>query len=146
MGMDESRKLGPRDFQSADSVRDSSGHGREISPDVILSAVANEHRRAVVDGLNNTLDETLEFDVLVDRVADRLWDEGAKLTSDEHRQRVRIALHHIHLPKLKEARIIDYENKTGYIRFVGGELERDLLTLVRPYDVHEWEMIGIEDE
>ncbi|THE65469.1 hypothetical protein D8Y22_08750 [Salinadaptatus halalkaliphilus] len=87
--------------------------------------------------MNTSFEETLEYDVLVDHVADRVRDEDAKRESDEHRQRVRIALRHTHLPKLEEARIIDYETETGQIQFVGGELERDLLTLVEPYDGNE---------
>ncbi|TMT81859.1 hypothetical protein E2L06_17775 [Haloterrigena sp. H1] len=87
--------------------------------------------------MDNASEKTLEYDVLVDRVADRVRDEDAKWESDEHRQRVRIALHHTHLPKLDEARIIDYEGETDNIRFIGGELEQKILTLVEPYDVHE---------
>ncbi|WP_249361501.1 hypothetical protein [Haloterrigena sp. H1] len=135
--MEENRDLGTRDIQSIDAVSDSSGCERPISPDTILSAVANEHRRAILDALDNASEKTLEYDVLVDRVADRVRDEDAKWESDEHRQRVRIALHHTHLPKLDEARIIDYEGETDNIRFIGGELEQKILTLVEPYDVHE---------
>ncbi|MWV40172.1 hypothetical protein GRS80_10530 [Natrialba sp. INN-245] len=87
--------------------------------------------------MDNASERTLEYDVLVDRVADRVRDEDANLESAEHRQRVRIALHHTHLPKLDEARIIDHEAETGHVQFVGGELEQDLLTLVEPYEAHE---------
>ncbi|WP_458186316.1 DUF7344 domain-containing protein [Haladaptatus sp. NG-WS-4] len=135
--MDESRELGTRDIQSIDEGTGSSGSEKSLSPDTILSAVANEHRRATLNALDNASEKTLEYDVLVDRVADRVRDEDANLESDEHRQRVRIALHHTHLPKLEEARIIDYEAETGNVQFVGGELERDLLTLVEPHVVHE---------
>jgi hypothetical protein len=135
--MDMSRELGTRDTQSIDAISGSSGREKSISPNTILSAVANEHRRAILNALDNASERTLEYDVLVDRVGDRVRDEDANLESAEHRQRVRIALHHTHLPKLEEARIIDYEAETGHIRFVGGELEQDLLTLVEPYEAYE---------
>jgi hypothetical protein len=135
--MDESRKLGTRDIQSTKEVSGSSGRERPISPDTILLAVANEHRRAILNAMTNASEKTLEYDVLVDRVADRIRDEDAKRESDEHRQRVRVALHHTHLPKLEEARIIDYETETGHIQFIGGELEQKILSLVEPYDIHE---------
>jgi hypothetical protein len=135
--MDESRKRGTRDIQSAEGISGSSGGVRAISPDTILSAVANEHRRAVLDAVTNAPEKTLEHDVLVDRVADRVRGEDATRESDEHRQRVRIALHHTHLPKLDEARIIDYEAESGRVQFVGGELEQKILRLVEPYDVRE---------
>lgn len=134
--MEKSRELGTRDIQSIDAASGSSGREKPISPNTALSAVANEHRRAILDALDNASEKTLEYDALVDRVADRVRDEDANLDAAEHRQRVRIALHHTHLPKLDEARIIDYEAETGHVQFVGGELERDLLTLIQPYDVH----------
>ena len=135
--MDESRELGTRDIQSIDEGTGSSERERSLSPDTILSAVANEHRRATLNALDNASERTLEYDVLVDRVADRVRNEDPRRESDEHQQRVRIALHHTHLPKLDEARIIDYEAKTGRVRFVGGELEQDLLTLIEPYEAYE---------
>ncbi len=135
VSMDESRKLGTRDIQSTDSVSGSSGRERPTSPDTVLSAVANDHRRAILNALDKASEKTLEFDVLVDRVADRVRNEDANRESEEHRQRVRIALHHTHLPKLDEARILDYEAETGNVQFVGGELEQKILTLVEPYDV-----------
>ena len=135
--MDENRKLGTRDIQSTKEVSGSSGRERPISPDTILSAVANEHRRAILNALDNASEKTLEYDALVDRVANRVRDEHAKRESDEHRQRVRIALHHTHLPRLDEARMIDYEVETGHVQFVGGELEQKILRLVEPYDIHE---------
>ncbi len=134
--MDESRKLGTRNIHSIDGISGSSVREKPISPNTVLAAVANEHRRAVLEALDNAPEKTLEYDVLVDRVADRVRDEDANLESAEHRQRVRIALRHAHLPKLDEARIIDYEAETGHVQFVGGELARDLLAAVEPYDVH----------
>ncbi len=135
--MDENLEPGKREIQSVDEGSGSSGHGRSISPDTILSVVANEHRRAVLDAVTSASEKTLAYDALVDRVADRVRVEGAKRGSDEHRQRVRIGLRHTHLPKLEEARIIDYKHETGHVRFVGGELEQKILTLVEPYDDHE---------
>jgi hypothetical protein len=135
--MDESRELGTRDAQSIDEGTGSSGRERSISPDTILSAVANEHRRAMVKTLDNASEETLEYNALVDCVADRVRNEDPRRESDEHQQRIRIELHHTHLPKLEEARIIDYEAETGHVRFVGGEPEEDILTLVAPYEAYE---------
>jgi len=135
--MDEIPERETRDIQSIGGFSGSSMGEESMSPDTILSAVANEHRRAILNALDTAPDNTLEYDALVDRVADQIRDEDAERVSDEHRQRVRIALHHTHLPKLDEARIIDYEGDTGHVEFVGGALEREILTLVKPYDNHE---------
>ena len=135
--MDEMPERETRDIQSIGEFSASSVGKSSISPDTILSAVADEHRRAILDALDTAPDNTLEYDALVERVADRIRDEDAERVSDEHRQRVRIALHHTHLPKLDEARIIDYEGDTGHVEFVGGALEQEILTLVEPYDGNE---------
>jgi len=135
--MDENLERGARDLQQIDELSNSGGRERPISPDRLLSAVANDYRRAILNSLTSASEKTLTHDALVDRVADRVGDENAERTSDEHRQRVRIALHHTHLPKLEELRIIDYETETRLVQFVGGELEQDLLTLVKSYDGYE---------
>jgi len=109
---------------------------RPVSTDQILSAVGNDYRRAILDSLDSASDKTLAYETLVDRVADKMRTEGPP-RADEHRQRVRIALYHTHLPKLEAARIVDYDVETGTVRFVGGELEQDLLALVGPHDGNE---------
>lgn len=135
--MDEMPARETRDIQSIDGSSGSSARERSTSPDTILSAIANEQRRAILGALANAPGRTLDYDALVDRVAARMGDEDTERGSDEHRQRVRIALRHTHLPKLAEARIIDYEADTGHVQFVGGALEQEILTLVEPYDSHE---------
>ena len=135
--MDGNSERGVSDRQEIVESSSPTERERSISPDRILSAVGNEHRRAILNSLNSASNKTLGFDALVDRVADRIRDEDTARESDEHRQRVRIALHHTHLPKLEEVHIIDYEAETGHVQFVGGELEQDLLTLVGSHDVNE---------
>lgn len=132
MSMDEKRELGTREIQSIETGSDFSGRERPISANTILSVVANEHRRAILYTLDKASEKTLAYDVLVDRVADRVRDKDTERVSDEQRQRIQIALHHTHLPKLEAAQIIDYEGETGHVQFVGGKLERDLLALVGP--------------
>ena len=135
--MDGNPERETRDIHSIDKFCGSSAHKKSTPSDTILSAITDEHRRALLKELDTAPDNTLDFDALVDRVADRIRDEDVDGVSDEHRQRVRIALHHTHLPKLAEARIIDYEADTGHVQFVGGALEQEILTLVEPYDSHE---------
>ncbi|WP_433630261.1 DUF7344 domain-containing protein [Halomicrococcus sp. NG-SE-24] len=135
--MDENIEREAPDLQQIDDLSSLAVQERSLSVDRILSAVANEHRRAILYSLTSASDRTLEYDALVDRVADRMGDENAEEGSDEHRQRVRIALHHSHLPKLAEAQIIDYEAEAGHVQFDGGELEQAILTLVESYDASQ---------
>lgn len=135
--MDENLDRRVRDRHGIDDFSSPGERERPISPDRILSVVGNEYRRAVLNSLSSASDGIREFDALIERVADRVRDEDTERESDDHRQRIRIALHHTHLPKLEEVRIIDYEAETGHVQFVGGEFEQEILTLVESYDAHE---------
>ena len=107
------------------------------SPDAVLSALADEHRRAVLRSLNGAKDEALTFDVLVNRVADLVRNEVAERTTDDHRQCVRTALHHNHLPILEECQMIDYDSETKQVRTVTEGMGQDLLTVVESYEARE---------
>ncbi|ELZ09375.1 hypothetical protein C479_11155 [Halovivax asiaticus JCM 14624] len=135
--MDGNAERGVHGLQQIDGLDSSVKRARPVSPDRLLAVVANEHRRAILNSLTSASDQTLEYDALVDRVADRVRDEDAERASDEHHQRVRIALTHAHLPKLEEVRIIDYEAETGFVQFTGGKLEQELLTLLESYGADE---------
>jgi len=135
--MDENQGRGTRDLQEIDDLSGPAKREQSIPPDEVLSAVANEQRRAIIDSLNSASEKTLDYDTLVDRVADTVRDEDVERASDEQRQRVRIALRHTHLPKLKEIRVIDYEAETDHVQFVGGEMVQEVLTLVKSYDTDE---------
>ena len=109
--------------------------GTSVPPDEVLSAVANEQRRAVLRSLNRTEGETMEFNTLTDQVAEHVRDGG--LPDDEHRQRIHIALHHIHLPQLEDCGMIVNDTETDQVRIVNGELSKELLMLVDAYEAGE---------
>lgn len=135
--MDEDLEPTASDPQQIDVISGRSERERASSPDRILSAVGNEQRRAILDSLDSATNQTLEYDTLVDRVVDRIGDEQAGRGSDEQRKRIRIALHHNHLPILEAAQIIDYDTETSQVEFVGGGLEQDLLVLVKSHEADE---------
>ena len=135
--MDENVGRGVSNQQEFDNFSTPAEPEGPIALDRILSAVGNEHRRAVLNSLISTPDRTLGYDALVEHVAERVQREDTERKSDEHHQRIRIVLHHTHLPKLDEVGIIDYEGEAGHVQFIGGELEQDLLTLVEYRDNYE---------
>lgn len=111
---------------------------QSIPPDAVLSAVANDHRRAVLRSLNQTDGKVMEFGALVDQVTEHVRD--GEPPDDEHRQRVRIELHHIHLPKLEDCGMIVHDTETMQIRNVTGtspELGKELLALIAPYEARD---------
>lgn len=135
--MDKNRERVARDPQKSVDLSSPAKRDQSIPPDKVLSAVANEQRRSTLNSLNSASEKTLEYDALVNCVADTGRDEDIEGLSDEHRQRVRIALRHTHLPKLEEIGAIEYEAETGHVQFAGGELVEELLALVKSYDTDE---------
>ena len=107
------------------------------SPDAVLVALADEHRRAVFRSLNSANGQALTFDVLVNQVADLVANEVAERTTDDHRQRVRTALHHKHLPILEECRMIDYDIHTKQVRTDTGGMGQELLEVVESYETRK---------
>lgn len=132
--MDENLARGARDPQQVDAFSDPADRETPVPPDTLLSAVSNEHRRAILTALDDQPEKTLEFDALVEEVADRVQDGNAEPASDDQRQRVRIALHHTHLPKLEEAGMIDYEAETGRVQVVVGKRNQEILPLIELLD------------
>jgi len=98
--------------------------------DVVLSALAHEERRAIFRSLDRADGDAMALDALVERVMDQVRDDG--MVGDEKRRRdVQTALHHVHLPKLQECRLIELDD-TDRVRLVGDELAREILALVDP--------------
>lgn len=111
--------------------------GEPISPDAALSAVADEHRRAVLRSLDNADPDAMTVTELADTVAEHVTNGNDSGGRAERQRDVQVALHHVHLPKLAECRMIDHEDETGLVRLADGGLGQELLTLVDSCDVLE---------
>lgn len=80
--------------------------------DGILSALATEARRDTVRYFLESTERTATVDEIAGYVAERLNDP-----SEESRQRVRLHLHHLHLPKLANANLVDYDTQASTVRY-----------------------------
>lgn len=105
------------------------------SLDSVCSAIADENRRAALRLLNRAGGEAMGLDTLAEAVADRV-DSGG-LSDDEHRHRIRIALHQIHLPKLEHYGLVCYDTETKQARSTTEELSQELLAAIEPYEASE---------
>lgn len=72
----------------------------ERLPGDALEAMASTRRQHVAGALADAGDEIESLDDLVDAVGERFDDDEDEL---------RAALHHVHLPKLDEAGLVDYD-------------------------------------
>lgn len=117
-------------------MTDSTAERRASIPsENVLSAVASEHRRAVLRSLDRAGGTAIGVSALTDRVADAL--RNGKPPDDERRQRIKTALHHVHLPKLADSGMIAYDTETGQVRIATGGLDAALRELITPHGVCE---------
>ncbi|WP_152418847.1 DUF7344 domain-containing protein [Natronorubrum sulfidifaciens] len=114
-------RLNAKEFVTTDS----SEQGQSISLDEILSMVAHEQRRVVLRTLTRTDEDAVAVSALTEQVAEQL--QNGDLPDDDHRQRVRTALHHIHLPKLDACGMIVYDTETNLVRDGTGKQSQQLL-------------------
>lgn len=87
--------------------------------DTTLGLLASRRRRLVLRRLDSASGEWVTVSTLADWIAERTGESGgaAALRS------VGIDLHHVQLPKLAAAGVIDYDPALGRARYLGGSTE-----------------------
>jgi hypothetical protein len=105
--------------------------GQSSPSDAVHSALADEHRRAVLRTLHGAGEE-MTLDTLADEVTQHVQ---MGRVDEPSRERVRIALHHVHLPKLDECELLDYDPQQRRVRGRDSELGDALLATLRSHDI-----------
>ncbi|ELY60831.1 DUF7344 domain-containing protein [Natronococcus jeotgali] len=91
-------------------IRDEDGAASRTSEaDEILRALADERRREIVAALEASASDRVEIDELV--------RETAADGPNPRRNDWAVALHHVHLPALRDAGLVDYDDREGTIRY-----------------------------
>lgn len=98
-------------------------HDRDRSIDATLRALADEHRRVTIRYLMGTPDGTASFDELRDHVT-------AHSSGDDGPRDVAIRLHHVHLPLLVDADIVDYDPRSETVRYRAASLVENVLSSI----------------
>jgi len=80
------------------------------SVDAVLTVLSHSTRRRILRSLQGT-ESTTVVDVLSD-----LLDDERPTDPTARRERLRVALCHVHLPKMDEAGVLDYDRSSGSIR------------------------------
>lgn len=89
-------------------IPNTTDRGAPVTTDRLLTAVADEHRRAVLRSLEATEDSTMALSELVDHV-------GSSLDAEDSRH-LETVLHHVHLPKLASCGLVEYDPATRTVR------------------------------
>lgn len=95
-------------------------------PDDILQALSHHARRDVIDGLMSHPRETMTLDELAEEVMAR-----RDVEADNEKHEVEILLHHVHVPKLAEHGIVEFDPRGGRVRYRGDAELETLLDTVR---------------
>lgn len=83
----------------------------EQSFDACLQLVADSRRRRTVQQLRHADDGKTTVDDLVDRL------HSGEPVSDVDRQRLAIQLSHVHLPKLDDHGVVEYDRESGTVQY-----------------------------
>lgn len=87
-----------------------------LSRDALFELLASERRRAVLRRLDDG-EEPVPVPELVAAVVAR--EASVEFTPDQH-ERVAVSLEHVHLPKLHDAGVVEYDDDAGTVRLREG--------------------------
>lgn len=85
-----------------------------LSLDSTLELLSDYQRRAILQFLVETPDNTATINELVNNLAEQ---EGARTGERPGHNRVEASLYHIHIPKLADAGVIDYDARSKEVRY-----------------------------
>jgi len=83
-----------------------------LSTDLLFELLADQQRRHILYCLTDQPDGVADFADLVDAVVAHEPE-----TDTDTRETIRTGLHHVHLPKLAEAGVIDYDTRSETVRY-----------------------------
>ncbi|UPV99186.1 hypothetical protein M0R88_11685 [Halorussus gelatinilyticus] len=89
-----------------------------LSLDATLELLANHDRRAIVAYLRDASDRTATVSELSDHLVERRAERTGERPGQSH---VYSTLYHIHIPKLVDAGVVDYDARTEEVRYWGSE-------------------------
>jgi hypothetical protein len=105
----------------------------DLSLDTIFDILSHSYRRHVLSYLSQTEDDPTSVADLVTFVATH---ESETETSVEgiHDDAVRVALHHNHLPKLADTGVIEFDTRSGTVRYCGHPELETCLSVIETRD------------
>lgn len=89
-----------------------------VTFDRLFEMLANHRRRYVLYHLNDVENAVVTLDELADQLCtwERDWADQTEQRKGKHRECIRTDLHHVHLPKMADAGIVDYDARSGSVR------------------------------
>lgn len=88
--------------------------GKSLSLDATFDVLAVADRRTILATLIEASDNVASIDELVNQLVERKAEETGELPSPDH---VEMQIHHIHLPKLAEIGLVEYDVRNEELRY-----------------------------
>lgn len=96
----------------------------------LFDLLAVRRRRYLLYHIQESADDTVDFDDAVDRVVEWERADDAPGPEEAHRHDVAVSFHHAHIPKLVEAGAVEYDERSRTLRYRdAAALERCLETM-----------------
>ncbi len=105
---------------------ESTVHTKDLSETVMLKAIAHHQRREILRFLMDSSDATTTIDDLVKYLKSREIEQTGNHPGCSSTE-IKISLHHIHLPKLEEAGLIEYDQRSEELRYWRHAVLEDIL-------------------
>lgn len=105
--------------------------GKSQTPlDCLFEVLTDQRRRYVLYYLDEADDPVVTVAELADHLCtwEREWDDRTAQSTDTHRENIRIALHHVHLPQMADRGLIEYDARSLTVR---SRIENSLLDAVQ---------------
>lgn len=85
-----------------------------LSPDTVFEVLADRDRRAALSFLRESSDDTVSFETLATHIAERDVEPDGR-----DRGQLVVRLHHATVPRLADAGLVEYDTRSGSIRYRG---------------------------
>lgn len=87
--------------------------------DRVLKLLRNKERRKIVEYFANSDADTASMEVLAAQLAGLAVETDGSVESSTDATRTQ--LHHVHLPKLEDHGVVEYDTRTGDVRYHSDE-------------------------
>ena len=101
--------------------------GASLSLNAILEILAHHHRREILRALIEAPSDTATVDELTERLA-RLEADRTGLRPG--RDQLEVTFHHVHLPKLTDASLVEYDARSATLRYRPHDRVEELLEML----------------
>jgi len=96
--------------------------------DNTLRLIADERRRDMLYALENSDSDSFTYGEVIDEVI------GGGEDVEDYREQLRVEMTHVHLPKMEENGLVEYDDRSEVINYDPDEEIRELLGLVEELD------------